>query len=219
MMIAYDKLYLEKARIALGRMLDFAVYDLKYSLSDFWDLFLASDTSRRFERGDVSVLVGRSGVELAYDIIGNADIKPTYSFERSKEYWTGWAIAYYQWQNGLSFRKITEHIPIEEILRLYSPYHEMDIRQFCDKMDELYIERKRDTNLKINRSRVGITQAQLAERTDIPLRTIQQYEQGRKNINKAQAEYVVKLAKALYCEPIDLLELVPLHTKEAVAKG
>ena len=34
-MYAYDKLYLEKARTALGRMLDFAVYDLKYDFTDF----------------------------------------------------------------------------------------------------------------------------------------------------------------------------------------
>jgi hypothetical protein len=40
------------------------------------------------------------------------------------------------------------------------------------------------------------------------LRTIQQYEQGQKNINKAQAEYIIKLSKALYCEPAALLEMV-----------
>ena len=42
MIHAYDKVYLEKARTALGRMLDFAVYDLKYEIGDFWGLFLAS---------------------------------------------------------------------------------------------------------------------------------------------------------------------------------
>ena len=35
MMNAYDKVYLEKARTALGRMLDFAVHDLGYSLETF----------------------------------------------------------------------------------------------------------------------------------------------------------------------------------------
>ena len=37
-------------------------------------------------------------------------------------------------------------------------------------------------------------------------RTIQQYEQRKKNFNKAQAEYLVRLSKALYCEPEDLFE-------------
>ena len=42
MMHAYDKLYLDKARTALARMLDFAVYDLHYDFSEFFELFLAS---------------------------------------------------------------------------------------------------------------------------------------------------------------------------------
>ncbi len=40
----------------------------------------------------------------------------------------------------------------------------------------------------------------------VPLRTIQQYEQRQKHINKAQAEYLVMLAKALCCEVDSLLE-------------
>ena len=42
MIRAYDKIYLDKARTALGRMLDFAVYDLKYDISDFFELFIRS---------------------------------------------------------------------------------------------------------------------------------------------------------------------------------
>ena len=42
MMHAYDKLYLDKARTSLARMLDFAVYDLHYDISEFFELFLAS---------------------------------------------------------------------------------------------------------------------------------------------------------------------------------
>ena len=36
---AYDKNYLEKARTTLGRMLDFAVYDLKIDIKEFFDRF------------------------------------------------------------------------------------------------------------------------------------------------------------------------------------
>ena len=48
MICAYDKLYLDKARIALGRMLDFAVYDLNYNLTEFYNLFLSSGVAERF---------------------------------------------------------------------------------------------------------------------------------------------------------------------------
>jgi hypothetical protein len=121
-------------------MLDFAVYDLEYTLSDFWTLFLDSNICTRFENGDGILIAGKSGVELAYEILPeNAQrISPKYTQNRSEEYWTGWALAYYQWQTTLAFRKITDVISIDEIRLMYSPYHEMDIRQFCDKMNEVY---------------------------------------------------------------------------------
>jgi DNA-binding transcriptional regulator YiaG len=211
MIHAYDEMYLEKARIALGRMLDFAVYDLKYELLDFWRAFLNSSIAHRFETGDCAVIVGKSGVELAYEVIGkNSEfVKPNYTANRSEEYWTGWALAYYQWKTSLSFHRITEIVTIDEIRFMYEPYHEMDIRQFCDKMDELYRERCKETNLKRIRKLRGLTQAQLALQSGVPIRTIQQYEQGQKNINNAKAECVIKLSKALYCEPAELMEKVP----------
>lgn len=47
MIRAYDKVYLDKARTALGRMLDFAVYDLKYDIAEFFDLFIKSGDKQR----------------------------------------------------------------------------------------------------------------------------------------------------------------------------
>ncbi|MCF0146007.1 MAG: helix-turn-helix transcriptional regulator [Eubacterium sp.] len=205
---AYDRSYLEKARISLGRMLDYAVYDLNYDLPAYWKLFLASSVSTKFERGEAAVLAGRSGVELALMVIGKDDgyEKPLFPEEKSEEYWAGWALAYYQWKTSLSFSQITEFVPIEEIKGLYTPYHEMDIRQFCDRVSELYNERKQQTNLKKRRIAVGLSQSQLAALAGIPIRTIQQYEQGQKDINRARAEYVISLSRVLYCDPQFLLE-------------
>ena len=89
---------------------------------------------------------------------------------------------------------------------MYDKYHEMDIRHFAERMDELCHEIRRESRLKAYRNRIGLSQSELAKKTDIPVRTIQQYEQRQKNINKAQAEYLVRLSKTLYCEPEDLLE-------------
>lgn len=211
MMPAYDKIYLDRARTALGRMLDFAVYDLKYDVAVFFDYFILSGVGMRFEKGDFTLLAGMSGVELAYEVLEQSNIeyervKPNYTIDRSEEYWTGWALAYYQWETSLSFAEIVRNIPIRDILALYSPYHEMDIRQFVDKMNELYRAAKPETNLKLRRQSIGLTQRELAQLAGVPVRTIQQYEQRQKNINKAQAEYLVMLARALYCEVTDLLE-------------
>ncbi len=209
MMNAYDKMYLETARNNLGRMLEYAVYDLGFEIEVFWDLFVNSDVAERFSRGDVSVIVGRSGVELALEVanITNDYEAPSYFESKSEEYWTGWALAYYQWNTGLNFRTISNSISINEIKLLYSPYHEMDIRQFCDKVYEICFEYKTYTNLKSRRLLAGLSQSELAKLTGIPVRTIQQYEQGQKDINNARSEYIVALASVLCCEPRSLLEV------------
>jgi len=213
MIRAYDKNYLEKARTALGRMLDFAVYDLKYDLSVFFELFLSSGVAALFEQGDYTVTVGMSGVELAYKVLEASKVpyervKPKYTADRSREYWIGWALAYYQWETALHFSEIVRYVPISDIAALYSPYHEMDIRQFCDKMNDLYRAAQPETSLKQRRKNVGLSQRELAEQSGVPIRTIQQYEQRQKSINKAQAEYLVMLARVLCCDVEDLLEKV-----------
>lgn len=94
---------------------------------------------------------------------------------------------------------------IKTVQSLYNPYHEMDIRHFTEKMTELYKEAKKDTNLKLLRQRAKLTQRELAE---VSLRTVQQYEQRQKNINRAQAKTLARIAKQLYCNIEDLLEKV-----------
>ncbi len=212
MICAYDKLYLEHARANMARMLDFAVYQLNYTLEQFFEFFIESGLAGRFERGDASVLVGRSGIELAYDVIEKTrgevrlvEFQPTYN--RSPEYWLGWALAYYQWETNLTFSDIIKAVPLGDMIKLYDVYHEMDIRHFVDKMNELYRSINKDTKLKQFRLKSGLSQSELARMTDIPVRTIQQYEQRQKNINKASAEYLIRLSKALYCRVEDLAEI------------
>ena len=94
---------------------------------------------------------------------------------------------------------------------MYAPYHEMDIRQFADKMNELYRAAKPETNLKTLRVLAGLSQSELAKLADVPLRTIQQYEQRQKDINKAQATTLLHFSRVLNCKMEDLLEKVPLE--------
>lgn len=211
MMHAYDEMYLEKARIALGRMFDFAVYQLGYNINKFFEMFIVSGIAKRFENGDVSLLVGKSGVEIAYEVINKTfgefqTIEIEYTVNRSSEYWVGWVLAYYQWQSGKSFSSISKEISLDEILKLYSPYHEMDIHQTIDAIEQLILSKAKDTKLKQRRKQLGLSQSGLAKRTDIPVRTIQQYEQRQKDINKASADRLLRLAKVLYCRPESLME-------------
>lgn len=52
----------------------------------------------------------------------------------------------------------------------------------------------------------GKSGVELAEYSGVPMRTIQQYEQCQKNINKAQVKYLVRWSKELYCGITDLME-------------
>lgn len=51
--------------------------------------------------------------------------------------------------------------------------------------------------LKQHRTRVGLTQAELAVQAGLSLRTLQHYEQGSKDLAKAAASTVLKLARIL----------------------
>ena len=83
----------------------------------------------------------------------------------------------------------------------------MDISQFCDQMIALYNSRKQYSNLKMKRLESRLSQSELSRLSEVPVRTIQQYEQRQKKINNAGAETIMKLARVLNCSASDLLEL------------
>lgn len=62
------------------------------------------------------------------------------------------------------------------------------------------------SNLKRIRNEKNITQKELSEFSGVNIQMIQKYEQGIKDINKAQAETLYKLAQALECTIENLLE-------------
>lgn len=60
-------------------------------------------------------------------------------------------------------------------------------------------------NLQQRRKEKGMSQSQLAKASGVSIRMIQYYEQGARDINKAEAETVVRLADALECDVRKLL--------------
>lgn len=212
MICAYDKNYLEKAKASMAFMLDYVVYDLHMEVEDFFQLFIESGIARKFENGDSRTIAGKSGIELAQEVLAVCrpevkPVEPRFVANRSPEYWMGYVLAHYQWLRARSFQEITQQISISRIRELYHIYHEMDIRQFVDKMDGLLTQAQPDSNLKKKRLEANLSQKELADITGIPLRMLQEYEQKRKNINKAQTGYVVRLADALCCDIKELLEI------------
>lgn len=60
-------------------------------------------------------------------------------------------------------------------------------------------------NLKHYRTQAGLTQKELADKTEISLRTLQHYEQGSKDLSTAAAITVLRIAKVLECSIEDLI--------------
>ena len=82
---------------------------------------------------------------------------------------------------------------------MYNPYHEMDVMQFVEAMDEKLSKYGSEAILKRLRLYAELTQKQLAERSGVSQRMIEQYEQGRKELRHASADTVKRLAKELGC--------------------
>ena len=208
---AYQETYLSKAQSTLGDAFDYAVNVCKLPGNDFVRLFAASSMSRRLEKGEPSVLAGKSGIEIANEVLlettgKSVDVEPLERFNRSREYWIGWAVAYYQWYSSRSYREIFKVLSFDDLQNMYYTLHEADITKFVEIVDELIRAYFKETNLKRIRTAYGCTQAALAKQADVSLRSIQMYEQRQKDINKASADTVYRIAKALGCSVEDLLE-------------
>ena len=65
---------------------------------------------------------------------------------------------------------------------------------------------KSESKLKTARKHCGLTQEELARESGVSLNTIRAYERKGKDINKAQFDIVLRLAKALKCDITELLD-------------
>lgn len=95
---------------------------------------------------------------------------------------------------------------LDKIIRMYPLYHEMDLSHFVEQMDRLMKETYPQTRLRERRSNCGLSQSELAVEADVPLRQIQLFEQGQRDINRTSAITLLKLSKALHCRMEDLIE-------------
>jgi len=192
-------------------MMDYAVNDCDFDGCMFLHMFISSGLAHQFERGNPKVVAGMSGVDLATEAIstttGNIpNAVPSMIEYRTPEYWGGWALAHYQWYTARSFSSILRFMPFSDILDMYYTLHEADITKFYEAADEIYTHARPHTNLKRIRSAAGLSQSKLSADAGVSLRSIQMYEQRNKDINKAQALTIVKIARALGCEVEELME-------------
>ena len=211
MIHAYREIYLNNAQSTLGDAFDYAVNVCHISGNDFIKLFGSSSVCRRMENGEPLLLAGKSGIEIAIEVIFETtgkqlEVLPTEQMGRTAEYWIGWAVAYYQWYSSRRYSDIFKALSYDDLQMMYYTLHEADITKFADIADEKVREYFKDTNLKRIRTAYGCTQAELAKLSGVSLRSIQMYEQRRKDINKASVETLYSIAKVIGCTIEDLIE-------------
>lgn len=208
---AYDETYISTAQNILGHAVDFAVMSLNLSPDTFGSAFTVSSVSKQFAEGNPHYVVGMNGCELAREVLTEThtpfnDTEDAMYLDKSPEYWSGWALAFYQWYSRRSFMDILTIVPLSQIIQMYPVYHEMDITQFTEQMDNLLTEANPSTRLKIRRTNSGLSQSELAADSGVALRQIQLFEQRQRNINNAAAITLLQLSKALHCRIEDLME-------------
>ena len=206
---AYSPLYLSKSSHAVGNMLHDAVMEFGMDGTDFLNRFIQSDVATQIESGNPKYIAGKSGLELFLEVMekttGNAyNAELIKSYDRSPVYWVGWMMTHYQWYSGRSFKSILDTVPYKELLGLYGTLHEADIQKSYEVMDAHFAGI--ESRLKLLRKQCGLTQEALAKESGVSLNTIRAYERKSKDLNKAQFDIVIRLAKALKCEVTDLLE-------------
>lgn len=207
----YSESQLPRFMEKMGDAFDYAINDCKIDGSEFVKMFAVSTACKKIENGEANYLSGKSGIEIAIECIYETTgrelaVEPSEKFNRSVQYWCGWAVCYYQWWSSRKYVDIFKAIAYEDILSLYATLHEASVEKFASVLDEKVRTAYPETNLKRIRTIYGCSQRELAEMSGVSLRSIQMYEQRNKDINKAQSDSLYRLAKALGCTMEDLLE-------------
>ena len=227
---AYSEAIAERAYDSLGRMLDFAVRSLHIDAGTMMDLFIASSAADAFGRGDIRLICGMSGTELAYEILDRAGLSyertvPRHTTSLSNEYWCGYVLARMQRESCMRFDEIIKSFSPSGIIAEFSGLRLKKLdslpltiseaekaaemlsfgRGFAGEMCARLAGNCSGTALKALRKKNKLSQSELASLSGIPVRTIQQYEQGQKDLRKARSEYIIALSRALNCEPSRLL--------------
>ena len=107
----------KEAQDTLGEFLEFAVHKLHFDLRYVYNMFLTSSWIRGFQHGDEPIEI--TGTDLLTRVLTEKKVEfstegmhrfiPTYN----QTFWTGWAIAEYQWYSTLPFIKIDKYMFLE----------------------------------------------------------------------------------------------------------
>ncbi len=210
---AYDKKELPQVISTLGKALEFAEKCLPEGAAGFYRRFANSSVAATCTGPDAHPEIGGSAIELVLDVNEDASIDTLLMNEKrlSKQEtrrlrWEAELLCRYQWETGLPFPAVFRTLSPERLRALHADYAELPPAEVVQKISVPETHESTTTSLARIRRERGLSQAGLAKASGVTLRSIQQYEQRKKDISHAQARSVLALAQALSCTMEELLE-------------
>lgn len=196
----------------MGDAFSFVSINYQLDLDIFITNLFFSKILKEIEGLNPKYTTGISGVELALIVINKMGLNPCdqdleYSRTDIVAYWTGSMLAYFQYVTQIPYSTILSLVKMDEISSLYYPLHEASEDKFVDVLLRIIGERKQISRLQARRKAMGLSQSELANYSGVNLRTLQDYEIKRKNINNASISILLKLSNALKCNVTDIIEL------------
>lgn len=202
MIHAYNELYLDNAMQTLAETFSFVKNEKEADV--LFEHFLMSGIAIQFSKGNPKYINMPSHALFNEIVDGKMKLTMPNSNDRSKEYWCGYVLAFYQWYTGLSFEQIGIYLPPSKIISMYYPLHEADISKFVEIANEIVFQK--ETNLSIYRKHAELSQKELSIYSNVSLRSIQLYEQRQLDINVAPVIKLYRISRVLGCNIEDLLE-------------
>lgn len=149
---------------------------------------------RELEDGEYSRIYEQTSYDSFYEIFHLLNMSEDSPFIYNDAYWCGYVYMNIFYEFSKSFSYIFLYLPLEELMSLYSVYHEMDISQIYDYFRK-QIEGESILSKLLKKKKISAVS--LAEKTGISENTINYYKKSNKNIYKASFQNVYKIAKAL----------------------
>ena len=183
---AYDKKELPQVISTLGKAFEFAEKCLPEGAAGFYRRFANSSVAATCTGPDAHPEIGGSAI--------------------GRLRWEAELLCRYQWETGLPFPAVFRTLSPERLRALHADYAELPPAEVVQRISVPETHESTTTSLARIRRERGLSQAGLAKASGVTLRSIQQYEQRKKDISHAQARSVLALAQALSCTMEELLE-------------
>lgn len=197
----------------VGKAFEFAEKCLPGGWESFYANFARSSAAASLTGPHAMPAIGDSAIELVLDVNDDTSIDTLLMNEQrlSKQetarlHWMAEVAVRFQWESGLAFRNVYQALGCDRLKELSQRYGALAA---ADVVPYLFIEAPKEeasTNLARIRKERGFSQQALSQASGVSLRSVQQYEQRKKDINHAQVRSVLGLAKALGCTIEELLE-------------